>query len=113
MCSSSRMATSSSQTNAASASCADLSSGDGTGSSHGSTREARTAAILSILATCIAHDISPRAYLHLVTRLIVRGWPNSKLRELLPDRIIASHPELYVGDASLLSPAPDAALLTM
>jgi hypothetical protein len=30
----------------------------------------------------------------------------------LPDRILASHPELYVGDPSLLSPAPDAPLLT-
>ncbi|HWA71542.1 MAG TPA: IS66 family transposase [Polyangiaceae bacterium] len=34
----------------------------------------RTAAILSIIATCIAHDLNPRAYLHLVTKLIVRGW---------------------------------------
>jgi transposase len=72
----------------------------------------RTAAILTILATCIAHDISPRAYLHLVTKLIVRGWPKSKLRELLPDRILASHPELYVGDAALLSPAPGVPLLS-
>jgi transposase len=60
----------------------------------------RTAAILSIVATCIAHDVNPRAYLHLVTCLIVRGWPNSKLRQLLPDRMLAAHPELHVGEGA-------------
>jgi hypothetical protein len=30
----------------------------------------RTAAILSIIATCIAHEVNPRAYLHLVTKLL-------------------------------------------
>jgi hypothetical protein len=30
----------------------------------------RTAAILSIIATCIAHDVNRRAYLHVVTKLI-------------------------------------------
>lgn len=68
----------------------------------------RTAAILTIIATCISHDVNPRAYLHLVTNLIVRGWPNARLRELLPDRILAAHPELYVGDRSTPSAAPDA-----
>ena len=58
----------------------------------------RTATILTIIATCIAHDVNPRAYLHLVTGLIVQGWPNSRLRELLPDRILTAHPELYVGE---------------
>jgi transposase len=62
----------------------------------------RTAAILSIVATCIAHDVNPRAYLHLATKLIVQGWPNNRLRELLPDRMLAAHPELYVGDRSAL-----------
>ncbi len=71
----------------------------------------RTAAILSIIATCIAHDINPRAYLHLVTKLIVNGWPQKKLRELLPDRMLAAHPELHVGERYTLpvssgSPAP-------
>jgi transposase len=65
----------------------------------------RTSHILSLVATCIAHDVNPRAYLHLVTRLIVRGWPQSKLRDLLPDRMLAAHPELFVGDPSTL-PAP-------
>jgi transposase len=61
----------------------------------------RTAHILTTIATCIAHDVNPRAYLHLVTGLIVRGWPMSKLRELLPDRMLVSHPELYVGEPHL------------
>jgi transposase len=71
----------------------------------------RTAAILSIIATCIAHDVNPRAYLHLVTKLIVHGWPQSRLRQLLPDQILASHPELYVGDRSSLLESPGLAAL--
>jgi len=62
----------------------------------------RTATILSIIGTCIAHDVNPRAYLHLVTKLIVQGWPHSKLRDLLPDRLLAAHPGLYVGDRCAL-----------
>ncbi len=69
----------------------------------------RTAAILTIVATCIAHDVNPRRYLHLVTRLIVHGWPNAKLRELLPDRILVSHPELYVGEGAVPAALADAA----
>ncbi len=57
----------------------------------------RTACILTIIGTCIAHDVNPRAYLHRVTRLIVQGWPQARLRELLPDRMLAAHPELYIG----------------
>jgi transposase len=60
----------------------------------------RTGAILTLIGTCIAHDVNPRAYLHVVTKLIVQGWPLTKLRELLPDRMLASHPELNVGDRS-------------
>ena len=66
----------------------------------------RTAVILTILGTCIAHDVNPRAYLHAVTKLLVAGWPQSQLRELLPDRMLASHPELSVGDAMAALPAP-------
>ena len=62
----------------------------------------RTAAILSIIATCIAHDVNPRAYLHLVTKLIVHGFPQKKLRDLLPDRMLATHPELFVGESFAL-----------
>jgi transposase len=58
----------------------------------------RTASILTIVGTCIAHDVNPRAYLHRVTQLVVQGWPRSKLRELLPDRMLAMHPELSMGD---------------
>jgi transposase len=58
----------------------------------------RTADILSIIGTCIAHEVNPRAYLHLVTKLIVHGWPNARLRDLLPDRMLVAHPYLYIGD---------------
>jgi transposase len=57
----------------------------------------RVATILSIIATCITHDVDPRAYLHCVTKLIVEGWPINRLRELLPDRILPAHPELAAG----------------
>jgi transposase len=72
----------------------------------------RTADILSIVATCIAHDVNPRAYLHLVTKLLVNGWQQAKLRELLPDRMLASHPELYVGDPDALPIPPTTRALT-
>jgi len=68
----------------------------------------RTSAILTIVGTCIAHDVNPHAYLHLVIKLIVRGWPQAKLRDLLPDRMLAAHPELYVGDRTALPPPADA-----
>jgi hypothetical protein len=71
----------------------------------------RTAAVLSIIATCIAHDVNPRAYLHLVTRLIVEGWPQSKLRELLPDRILIAHPARYAGERDALVAASERPLL--
>ena len=68
----------------------------------------RTATILTIVATCIGHGINPRAYLHAVTKLIVNGWPNARLRELLPDRITHLHPELRLPGAAPrpLLPAP-------
>jgi transposase len=65
----------------------------------------RTGAILTVIGTCIAHDVNPRAYLHLVTRLIVHGWPHARLRDLLPDRMLAAHPDLYIGDGTA-PPAP-------
>jgi len=68
----------------------------------------RTGNILSIVATCIAHDVNPRAYLHKVVHCIVHGWPQSNLRDLLPDRMLAAHPELYAGDPDAL-PIPNAA----
>jgi transposase len=63
----------------------------------------RTCAILTIVATCLAHQVDPRAYLHRVAKRIVDGWPQSKLRELLPDRMLAAHPELGIGERD---PAP-------
>ncbi len=72
----------------------------------------RTAAILSIIATCMAHDVNPRAYLRLVTKLIVHGWPAAKLRDLLPDRILVAHPDLYAGDPASLPATPDSHLLS-
>jgi transposase len=67
----------------------------------------RTGHILTVVATCIAHDINPRAYLHLVTKLVVRGWPQARLRELLPDRMLAAHPELGVNERAALVPQQD------
>jgi hypothetical protein len=46
--------------------------------------------------TCVSYGVNPRAYLHFAAKLIVDGWPHAKLRELLPDRIAAAHPELRV-----------------
>ena len=62
----------------------------------------RTGHILSIIATCIAHDVNPRAYLHRVVHCIVHGWPQAKLRDLLPDRMLAADEELYIGDPDAL-----------
>lgn len=67
----------------------------------------RTANILTIVATAIAHDVNPRPYLHLLVKLIIEGWPQAELRELLPDRILVTHPELYVGERALVSVARD------
>jgi transposase len=73
----------------------------------------RTAHILTLIATCVAHEVNPRAYLHLVTTLIVRGWPQRQLRDLLPDRMLTAHPELFVGDPDALPDAsPSPALAT-
>lgn len=65
-------------------------------------RRRRTAAILSIIATCIEHYINPRGYLHVVARLILAGWPQRRLPELLLDRVVALHPELAAGDPAAL-----------
>lgn len=50
----------------------------------------RTGNILSVVATCIAHDVNQRAYLHKVVHCIAQGWPQDKLRDLLPDRMLAA-----------------------
>ena len=73
----------------------------------------RTAHVLTIVGTCVAHGVNPRAYLHLITKLIVAGWPQAKLRELLPDRLAVTRPELVPrGQApAVLSTAADAPAL--
>ena len=70
----------------------------------------RTAHVLTIVGSCVAHGVNPRAYLHLLTRLIVAGWPEAKRRDLLPDRLSVTHPELVVRDRSDAAlPAPPGA----
>jgi transposase len=73
---------------------------------------ARTGDILSIIATCIAHEVNPRAYLHRVVHCIVHGWPQARIRELLPDRMLAAHPDLYVGDPDALPIPHPVAVMT-
>jgi transposase len=65
----------------------------------------RTATILTIVGTCIAHRVNPRAYLHVVTKLIVHGWPHARVRELLPDQIVKLHPELRLPARGAIPPA--------
>jgi hypothetical protein len=69
----------------------------------------RTAAILTLVATCVTHDVNPRAYLHLVTKLLLGGWPQKNLRDLLPDRLAVPHPEvlLRAHDVAALPALPD------
>ena len=54
----------------------------------------RTAAILTVLGTCIAQRVNPRAYLQLVTKLLIEGSAPSETDELLPDRLVVRYPEL-------------------
>jgi transposase len=64
----------------------------------------RTAAILTIVSTCASYGVNPRAYLHLATKLIVNGWPQAKLRDLLPDRLALAHQDLLLTEGALRSP---------
>lgn len=73
----------------------------------------RTASILSVIATCIAHQLNPRAYLHRVAACLVQGWPRARIADLLPHRILALHPELYTGDPGLLDAAHEGAVPTL
>ncbi len=65
----------------------------------------RVATILTILGTCIAHGVNPRAYLHVVVKLLVNGFPNKRIRELLPDQIVKLHPELRLPDKAARPPS--------
>jgi len=67
----------------------------------------RTAQILTIVGTCVAHGINPRAYLHLVAKMLVYGWPQPRRRELLPDRLNVKHPELLLRDDDISNYLPE------
>jgi len=54
----------------------------------------RAASILTIVGTCIAQGIDPRAYLHAVTKLMVEKWPRARYAELLPSALAAVRREL-------------------
>ena len=56
----------------------------------------RTANILTIVGTCIAHGVNPRAYLHEVTRRILANAQQQDLDDLLPDRLAAQMPSLWI-----------------
>lgn len=64
----------------------------------------RTAAILTIVATCVSYGVNPRAYLHLAIKLILGGWPQATLRDLLSDRLALAHQDLLLTDGALRSP---------
>ena len=62
----------------------------------------RTAIILSVLGTCIAQRINPRAFLHKALALLVGGAdPN----DVMPNRLAAAHPELKMPARA--GPVPD------
>lgn len=54
----------------------------------------RTASILTLLGTCISQRVNPRAYLHRLLELLVKGWRMERLSDLLPERLAAAYPEL-------------------
>ena len=67
----------------------------------------RTATILTVLATCIAQRINPRAFLHKAFALLVNG---AEPHEVMPDRLAAAYPELRMPARA--GPALDGASLT-
>ncbi len=69
----------------------------------------RTAIILSVIGTCIAQRINPRAFLHKVLSLIVGGWSKDALHDLAPHRLAERYPELKMPARA--SPDPDDASL--
>ena len=66
----------------------------------------RTATILSVLGTCIAQRINPRAFLHKAFELLVNG---ADAHAVMPDKLVAQHPELRMPARA--SPTPDDASL--
>jgi len=70
----------------------------------------RTATILTVIGTCIAQRVDPRAFLHKALGLIVAGVPEDQVAELCPDRLAERFPELRMPARA--SPALDEASLT-
>ena len=67
----------------------------------------RLSQTLSVVATCLAHGVNPRAYFHFVLRKIVlEAWPQARLNELLPDVVTQLDPGLAL-------PAPRKALAAL
>jgi transposase len=66
----------------------------------------RTAIILTVLGTCIAQRINPRAFLHKAFALLVKG---ADAREVMPNRLVDAHPDLRMPARA--SPSPDDASL--
>jgi len=52
----------------------------------------RAATMLTIFGSCIAQGVRPREYLHELVKRLLAGWPQAKLRELLPDRLVLTAP---------------------
>lgn len=69
----------------------------------------RTADILTVIGTCIAQRINPRAFLHRVLGLIVGGWAEDAIQDLVPHRLAERYPELKMPARA--SPDPDEASL--
>ena len=65
----------------------------------------RTATILTVLGTCIAQRINPRAFLHEAFARLVRG---ADPQDVLPERLAETHPELRMP----VRAGPDEASLT-
>ena len=65
----------------------------------------RAATILTIIGTCVAQDIDPRAYMHAATKLIVGKWPRARYAELLPEALAASHRGLRLDSGRKRAPA--------
>jgi transposase len=66
----------------------------------------RTAIILTVLGTCIAQRINPRAFLHKAFAMLVTG---ADVSEVMPNRLADAHPELRMPARA--SPSPDDASL--
>jgi transposase len=71
----------------------------------------RWAAAFSLLHTALAHGVNPRAYLHAVVAKLIAGHPHTRLDDLLPDAMLAAHPELAdpLRKAAVAVPAARAA----